>query len=220
MGHWIGGDRDGNPNVGAATLRQALKRQSEVALRHYLTEIHELGAELSISVAPDGRHAEMQKLAERSPDQNAHRLDEPYRRALTGMYSRLAATLHKLTGTEALRHAVAPQDPLPQRRRVAGRLARHRGLARQPPRPGADPAAPQPADPRRAGVRLLLATLDLRQSSDQHELVVAELLSTARIEGNYSALDEDTKRALFAACAQRRPAAARHWRRLLRQDAG
>ncbi len=53
----------------------------------------------------------MQELAERSPDRNEHRMDEPYRRALTGMYARLAATLHALTGTEALRHAVAPQDP-------------------------------------------------------------------------------------------------------------
>jgi phosphoenolpyruvate carboxylase len=35
----------------------------------------------------------MQALAERSPDTNEHRMDEPYRRALTGMYARLAATL-------------------------------------------------------------------------------------------------------------------------------
>jgi phosphoenolpyruvate carboxylase len=111
MGHWIGGDRDGNPNVGAATLRQALKRQAEVALRHYLTELHELGAELSISLRLTGVSPEMEALAERSPDQNVHRLDEPYRRALTGMYARLAATLQALTGTEALRHAIAPQDP-------------------------------------------------------------------------------------------------------------
>ena len=49
MGHWIGGDRDGNPNVTAATLRHALSRQAEVVLRFYLTEVHELGSELSIS---------------------------------------------------------------------------------------------------------------------------------------------------------------------------
>ena len=49
MGNWIGGDRDGNPNVSAATLATALARQSETALRCYLTEVHELGAELSIS---------------------------------------------------------------------------------------------------------------------------------------------------------------------------
>ena len=43
-----------------------------------------------------------------------------------------------------------------------------------------------------------LATVDLRQSSDQHEAVVAELLATARIEPDYSALPEDAKRALLA----------------------
>ena len=53
----------------------------------------------------------MAALAQRSPDTNAHRMDEPYRRALTGMYARLAATLTHLTGGEAARHAVAPQDP-------------------------------------------------------------------------------------------------------------
>jgi phosphoenolpyruvate carboxylase len=40
-----------------------------------------------------------------------------------------------------------------------------------------------------------LATLDLRQSSDKHEAVVAELLLTARIEDDYSALDEAGRRA-------------------------
>src|SRR6476620_9788938 len=49
MGMWIGGDRDGNPNVSAQTLEQALRRQCEVALRHYLTEVHNLGRELSLS---------------------------------------------------------------------------------------------------------------------------------------------------------------------------
>jgi phosphoenolpyruvate carboxylase len=40
MGQWIGGDRDGNPNVTAETLEYALKRQSELSLRVYLTELH------------------------------------------------------------------------------------------------------------------------------------------------------------------------------------
>ncbi|MFN7547550.1 MAG: phosphoenolpyruvate carboxylase, partial [Pseudomonadota bacterium] len=111
MGHWIGGDRDGNPNVTAATLRHALARQAEVALRHYLTEVHELGAELSISGTLAPVTPEMQALAARSPDTNVHRQDEPYRRALIGVYARLAATLERLTRTEALRHAVAPSTP-------------------------------------------------------------------------------------------------------------
>jgi phosphoenolpyruvate carboxylase len=42
-----------------------------------------------------------------------------------------------------------------------------------------------------------LATIDLRQSSDKHEEVVAELLATARIEADYSGLDEMAKRAVL-----------------------
>jgi phosphoenolpyruvate carboxylase len=42
-----------------------------------------------------------------------------------------------------------------------------------------------------------LATVDLRQSSDQHQKVVAELLATARIENNYGDLEEINKRAIL-----------------------
>lgn len=194
MGHWIGGDRDGNPNVGAATLKLALARQAEVALRHYLTEVHALGAELSISKTLAPVSAEMLALAERSPDRNPHREDEPYRRALIGVYARLAATLHALTGTEALRHAVAPQDPYPSAdafltdlRTVEASLHHHHASSLIAPR-----LAPLMRAVQVFGFHL--ATIDLRQSSDQHEAVVAELLRVARIEPDYKALPEAARR--------------------------
>jgi phosphoenolpyruvate carboxylase len=199
MGHWIGGDRDGNPNVGAATLRHALARQAEVALRFYLTEIHELGAELSMSQLLAPVTPAMQALAERSPDHSPHRSDEPYRRALIGVYARLAATLHTLTGTEALRHAVAPQPPYAQAedllsdlRTVAASLTHHHAQALIAPR-----LAPLMRAVEVFGFHL--ATLDLRQSSDQHEAVVAELLRVARLEADYSALGESARRELLLA---------------------
>ena len=80
---------------------------------------------------------QLQALAERSPDHSAHREDEPYRRALIGMYARLAATLEALTGTEALRHAVAPQNPYAERAALLADLRVDRGLAAPPPRRGA-----------------------------------------------------------------------------------
>ena len=197
MGQWIGGDRDGNPNVSAQTLEYALRRQAEVALRHYLTEVHHLGAELSISAMLADCTPEMQALAERSPDQNEHRKDEPYRRALTGMYARLAATLQSLTGTEAARHAVAPQNPyllaqefVADLRVIEASLKAHHGAALCRAR----------LHPLIRAVEVFgfhLATVDLRQSSDKHEEVVAELLATARVEANYSALDEAAKRTLL-----------------------
>ncbi|MCY7314420.1 MAG: phosphoenolpyruvate carboxylase [Rubrivivax sp.] len=193
MGHWIGGDRDGNPNVGAATLQHALSRQAEVALRFYLTEVHELGAELSISGTLAPVSPAMAALADRSPDQNPHRSDEPYRRALIGLYARLAATLQRLTGTEALRHAVAPQEPyasaaelLADLRLIEASLISHHAQALVAPR-----LAPLMRAVQVFGFHL--ATLDLRQSSDRHEAVVAELLRTARIEPDYAALDESQR---------------------------
>jgi phosphoenolpyruvate carboxylase len=197
MGQWIGGDRDGNPNVTAETLDLALRSQCEMVLRHHLTQIHLLGAELSVSAILTQVSPAMQALAERSPDRNAHRQDEPYRRALTGMYARLAATLKALTGGEAARHAVAPQDPyqgpeelLADLRTIEASLLAHHGahLVRNRLRPLI------------RAVEVFgfhLATVDLRQSSDKHEEVVAELLATARIEPDYSALDENAKRALL-----------------------
>ncbi len=197
MGNWIGGDRDGNPNVTAETLLTALSRQSETALRHYLVEVHALGGELSISQMLAPVTPEMVALADRSPDHNAHREDEPYRRALVGVYSRLAATLHKLTGTEALRHAVSPQDPYESAAEFGADLAvierslrsHHAGAL----------VAPRLAPLQRA-VQVFgfhLATVDLRQSSDQHEAVIVELLRTARIEDDYGALDENARRELL-----------------------
>ncbi|MDH4390652.1 MAG: phosphoenolpyruvate carboxylase [Aquabacterium sp.] len=197
MGQWIGGDRDGNPNVTADTLRMALARQSEVALRFYLTEVHALGAELSISQMLAGVTPEMAALAEASPDKNPHREDEPYRRALVGMYARLAATLQALTGTEALRHAVQPQDAYTSPAQfladlgvIADSLQRHHAQALVAPR-----LAPLMRAVQVFGFHL--ATLDLRQSSDKHEAVVAELLREARLHPDYSALDEDAKRSLL-----------------------
>jgi phosphoenolpyruvate carboxylase len=177
MGQWIGGDRDGNPNVNADTLHYALRRQSEVALRHYLTELHYLGSELSMSAMLIDITPDMQALAERSPDTNAHRQDEPYRRALTGMYARLAATLKELTGGDAARHAVAPQNPyrsaaelLTDLRTIADSLRAQHGSA----------LLSQRLAPLIRAVEVFgfhLATVDLRQSSDQHERVIAELLA-------------------------------------------
>lgn len=197
MGNWIGGDRDGNPSVSAETLQMALRRQSETVLRFYLTEVHELGAELSISATLAPVTAEMQALAERSPDHNAHREDEPYRRALIGMYARLAATLQAFTGTEALRHAVAPQDPY---RRSDDFLADLKVIETSLRSHHADALIAPRLRPLMRAVQVFgfhLATVDLRQSSDKHEAVVAELLKTAKIEADYSSLDEPARRTLL-----------------------
>ncbi|OGA95780.1 MAG: phosphoenolpyruvate carboxylase, partial [Burkholderiales bacterium RIFCSPHIGHO2_12_FULL_61_11] len=143
--------------------------------------------------------ADMRALAENSPDTNEHRMDEPYRRALTGIYARLAATLKALSGGEAARHAVAPQnayiraeDFLADLRTIKTSLRDHHGQA----------LIAQRLRPLVRAVEVFgfhLATVDLRQSSDQHEAVLAELLAVARVEPGYASLDEAAKRALLMA---------------------
>lgn len=197
MGHWIGGDRDGNPNVDGHTLRYALKRQSEVALRHYLTEVHLLGSELSMSSVLVDLSLEMQALASTSPDTNAHRSDEPYRKALTYVYARLAASLKQLTGGDAARHALAPQSPYPNAQSLLNDLrVIDRSLCENH---GASLTLGR-LKPLMRAVDVFgfhLASVDLRQNSGDHEAVLTELLRCAGIATDYSALEESAKQQLL-----------------------
>ena len=197
MGNWIGGDRDGNPNVDAATLDMAVKRHAETVLRHYLTEVHELGAELSMSRILTNCSPALLKLASTSGDDSFHRSDEPYRRALTGMYSRLAGTLSDLTQRHALRQAITAAERYPDAGALLADLTTIRDSLLE--NHGAALVRFRLAPLIRA-VQIFgfhLATTDLRQNSDRHEAVLAELLATARVERDYAAQPEAVKQRLL-----------------------
>ncbi|MDO8298596.1 phosphoenolpyruvate carboxylase, partial [Lacisediminimonas sp.] len=197
MGSWIGGDRDGNPNVNSDTMRLALSRQAGTVLDHYLEEVHALGAELSLSTLLVDVSEPLQALADSSPDLSPHRADEPYRRALTGIYARLAATARALSAGHVLRREVAPSAPYDHPDQFAADLqvlvdslnANH----------GAAMVKPRLAGLRRAAdiFGFHLATLDLRQSSDVHERVLAELFARSHTHADYAGLDEQEKIALL-----------------------
>ncbi|WP_447728179.1 phosphoenolpyruvate carboxylase [Sphingomonas koreensis] len=190
-GNWIGGDRDGNPFVTADSLHLTLSRSAETVLNHYLDAVHALGAELSISSHHAQIDPEIAALADASGDDAASRADEPYRRALSGIYARLAATYRDLTGKSAPRPGPLKgeryADPAELRADLA--IVAH-GLAAQ----GAETLASSGALGRLIrSVDIFgfhLATLDMRQNSAVHERVVAELLKVAGVEADYMALDE------------------------------
>jgi phosphoenolpyruvate carboxylase len=197
MGAWVGGDRDGNPNVTAESLQTAMRMQCETALRFYLTEVHELGAELSISRRYGGATKALEDLAARSGDDNPHRDNQPYRRALIGVYSRLAGTLEKLTGGQATRHALAPGEPYANSWAFLADLVTIDESLRIH---HSEVIASQRLEPLIRAVEVFgfhLATLDLRQSSDRHEETIAEILATARVADNYASLDEIEKQQLL-----------------------
>ena len=197
MGTWVGGDRDGNPNVTAASLETALKMQAEVALRFYLVEVHQLGAELSISRKYAGATRALEDLANRAGDDNPHRDDEPYRRALIGVYSRLAGTLEHLTGGQAVRHAVAPGAAYANSWAFLADLVTIDESLRLH---HSEVIAAQRLEPLIRAVEVFgfhLATVDLRQSSDRHEETITEILAQARVADNYAALPELEKQQLL-----------------------
>jgi phosphoenolpyruvate carboxylase len=199
MGSWIGGDRDGNPNVNSGTMKHALERQATTALDFYLEEAHALGAELSVSTLMVACSPELQALADASPDQSDHRSDEPYRRALIGVYARLASTARALGATNILRKEVGHAEPYDSPAQFAADLqvlidsldANHGGML----------ARPRLTTLKRAAeiFGFHLASLDMRQSSDIHERVLAELFAKSGAHAGYSALDEDAKVKLLLA---------------------
>ena len=197
MGHWMAGDRDGNPNVSSATLEDALRKQSAVAIEHYLSEIHELGAELSVSALLVGVSPEMALLADASPDQNAHRKDEPYRRGLLGVYARLCATLANLTGFKAQRPPIAVAPAYNSAQELEADL---RTVEASLESTGCGALVAMRLQGLLRAVQVFgfhLATIDLRQSSDVHEAVIEELLARAEVTTHYSQLDELDKCAVL-----------------------
>ncbi len=198
LGSWIGGDRDGNPFVTAEALRHALGRQAETAIVHYLDGVHALGQDLSIATGLSQTPDAVQALAERSGDNAPSRADEPYRRALAGIYARLCATHVALTGKQPPRPSAIEGEAYATPGELRHDLAvLANGLA--------DDGARLLASGGALG-RLIravevfgfhLATLDLRQNSDVHERVVGELLKVAGVCADYSALDEAARIALL-----------------------
>jgi phosphoenolpyruvate carboxylase len=190
LGSWIGGDRDGHPHVSAATMRTALRAQAATVFDHYLEQVHALGAELSMSalLAPPG--AALQTLADASHDHSPQRADEPYRRALTGIYARLTATAHALELEVRTRAAPGGAAPYAGAAQFAADL--DVVIASLEQEHGAGIAAHR-AQPLRRALSVFGfhgATLDLRQSSDVFEAVVAELLAAAEVCPDYRRLDE------------------------------
>ncbi|ATE59022.1 phosphoenolpyruvate carboxylase [Thauera sinica] len=211
VGSWIGGDRDGNPYVTAEVLECALAMQAEVALNYYLDELHFLGSQLSLALGLVSASDALLALAERSPDQSPHRSDEPYRRAISGIYARLAATYQALLGHAPVRHAIAEAEPYPG----AGALSEdldilHRSLVAN----GSAALARGRLRHLRRAVKVFgfhLAPVDLRQNSDVHERVVAELLEVARPGTGYRERDEAGRCALLLdELATARPLASPH----------
>ena len=200
-GTWVGGDRDGNPNVTAHVTRAVFERQRTVALERHLADVAALGRALSVSARraapsqPNGPSTSLtngiEELArslvrdrERMPEVAARAMPraphEPWREKLWYVAARLRATLTR--GDDGYIDAAGYLRDLTLLERALdgagfGRLAR--GLVRRCQR-------------RVEVFGFHLATVDIRQHSDVHERVVDELLAAGGRPG-YAAFDEESK---------------------------
>jgi phosphoenolpyruvate carboxylase len=190
-GSWIGGDRDGNPNVTADVVRLATGSAAYAALNHYFAELSALEQELSMSARLVAVTDDLAALAERC-DEPA-RGDEPYRRALRVIHARLTATAADILDQEpdnvldlGLPPYTTPGEMLADLNTVDASLRAHgSGLL----------AADRLARLREAldVFGFHLSGLDMRQNSDVHEEVVAELLAWAGVHPDYASLSEDER---------------------------
>ena len=206
IGSWIGGDRDGNPFVTAEILRETLRLQSAAALNHYLDEIHELGGELPLSNLLVDTTPELDDLAERSTDHSPQRADEPYRRALSGIYARVAATARTLDHVEPVRHEIGQATPYDDPDALRADL---KVLSNSLKLNGSASLAGGRLRRLLRAVQVFgfhLAPIDLRQNSEVHARSVAELLAGAGRCPDYEALSEvDRIRLLVEEIATPRP---------------
>ncbi|MDT5207249.1 MAG: phosphoenolpyruvate carboxylase [Mycobacterium sp.] len=190
-GSWIGGDRDGNPNVTADVVRLATGGAAYTALNHYTAELSALEQELSMSARLVAVTDELTALAQRCEE--PARGDEPYRRALRVIHGRLTATAGQILDQEpdnlldlGLPPYSTPEEMQADLDTVDASLRAH-GSALL-------------ADDRLAQLRealhvfgFHLSGLDMRQNSDVHEEVVAELLAWAGVHPDYASLSEDER---------------------------
>jgi phosphoenolpyruvate carboxylase len=203
VGSWIGGDRDGNPFVTHDVMLDAMHQHSSLAFEHYLNETHLLGTRLSLTDRLVEVSAELRKLSDSSPDKADSRADEPYRRALILIYSRLAATAKQLGHSTAHlspvdKHAqpyATPQDFIGDLDVLIDSLFKHGAVYL---------ARGRLAYLRRAAevFGFHLAPLDMRQHSAVIEQTVSELFSHDSGKANYRDLDEAARREVLLAALQ------------------
>ncbi len=216
IGTWIGGDRDGNPFVDATILTDTLALQAERAFGFYIAQARQLRKELPLAALLTQVTPELQSLTADSPDKSAHRADEPYRLALANIQARLAATHQALLGRQhtgsissSVRGVSAPPYASPDEFIAELEIIEH-SLTQH----GAKLLAQGRLACLLRAARVFgwtLAPLDLRQNSEVHERVVAELLEIAAPGTSYLTLDEPARiKALSAELATSRPLVSRH----------
>ena len=213
LGNWIGGDRDGNPNVTAETTRQVLERQHLVGIGVLLNELDAVIAEVSTSsrlrrISPELRAslaADIAALPEL--DQHVQRIhvEEPYRLKLHCVRQKLLNTRRRIAEDQPHRPG---WDYRGSSRMLADLELVRTSLIEN--------SAELLADGRLtrlirtvSAFGLGVARMDVREHSEKHHHAVGQLIDrVGELAVPYAELSSDERYALLCGeLAQRRPLA-------------
>lgn len=203
---WMGGDRDGNPNVTASLTREVLNLSRWMAADLYLRDIRELTNELSMWEASE----ELLEAASVFRDEFPRNRDEPYRLVLANLRKRLMATLD-WSARQAKGEDLPPGDALLRNEELlAPLLMCHRSLIEKGLHSVANGLLIDTI--RRASCfGLQLLKLDVRQDSERHLNVMSELCKYLGL-GDFAKWDESQKQAfLLAELQSKRPLIPLSW---------
>ena len=176
MGMWIGGDRDGNPFVTAETLNLSAMKQCELITTYYIEKLNSLYRTFSMSSHVTKGSKELEDLANRSSDTSEYREKELYRKAISYIKEKLENTREYFTADEFIDDLTIIEKSLLENKGeilVTGEFEELLNVVKI--------------------FGFYLASIDMRQDSSVYEASVAELLSSANIEIDYSSLSEEEK---------------------------
>jgi phosphoenolpyruvate carboxylase len=201
FGSWMGGDRDGNPNVTPRITAESVRLLSQAIRRRYLHSIEDMSRRLSMSSHQVGVSAELKEFlkthTELFPDAAQRTYSryprEPYRQACAFIREKLLRSITLAEDNRSLDWDGAPLHAQTSYLRSADLLADLRMLqASLCDNKGAAVAA----GALKRFIRqvdvfgLHLATLDCRQHSERHQNALAEVLERAGVCADFSSLNE------------------------------
>jgi phosphoenolpyruvate carboxylase len=220
FGSWVGGDRDGNPNVTAAITWETLRLHQRLTLRKYLAAVADLSRRLSESVrfAPPSAElkasleSDKREMPETAKEVFERNPEEPYRQKLSFIYRRLENTIQRNRDLKgALRIETANQlisirpalpiiaaltrsaKPVESDYQTAAELWEDLRLVRDSLQADKARLAARAVDRLMRQVAVFglhLASLDLRQHSQRHTAALTEISFGLGFAKTYDAMTE------------------------------
>jgi len=206
---WMGGDRDGNPNVTAGITQEVLCLSRWMAADLYLRDVRALLNELSMWDCSEELRAEADRLQREAGHDDRHR-DEPYRLVLIQLRKRLLATRDWAAVRARGEDADACDVMLDNQELLAPLMLCYRSLTEKGLHAVANGLLLDTL--RRASCfGLELVKLDIRQDSERHLELMSELTQYLEL-GDFASWDEQTRQSfLLTELNSKRPLIPETW---------